>query len=234
MLRHRVAVATILLCSFLLLAGCHHTARHRNIVESNIDYILKTSLARKPVKPSTEFKALVAKCNATNGDLNARNDIIFSMLAQIRKYHETNYNDLYMSVAGVETAADLTVLALGAAGAFASQGGSQLLSALSAVVVGARASAQLNYMNDMNKFVVMVRQEKLRHTKRAEIIENMTKPYAQYRLTAAAKGLQALLEDGSIRQAVTNDASEAIKDLATALQRAEAAEAALRALPANP
>lgn len=229
----RTSTAIVLVLVFITAAGCHQTAKHRNLVESEIDFILGTSLAKKPIELSPKFKSLVAKSEAGSGDLNARNDVILNMLAQIRKYHEANYDDLYQAAAGMETATDLAVLGLGAAGAFASEGTSQILSAISAGVVGARASAQLNFMNDMNKFVVMVRQEELRNTKRAEIITNMTKPWSQYRLTAAAKDLQDLLEDGSIRQAVTNDASEAIKDLATALQRAEAAENALKAFQAN-
>ena len=233
-----VLITTLLLSSICICSGCEsyrETRQWRQIVESEIDVLLGTQLNFKGPKISDDnrIECLVDEYNDTDDSKveekkAKRNVVMFHVLAHIRKYQESNYADLYTTVATVETLADFAVLGLGGAGALASEATSQIFSAMSAGIVGARTSAQVNILNDMNKFVVIVRMQEMRATQLENIYKKMESQNCKdYPLESAAKDLQDLLEDGSIRQAVTNDAMTAVAELSTAIEEAMKAKEAL-------
>lgn len=233
-----VLIGMLLLSSIGICSGCemHRETRHwRQVVELELDRLLGTQLNLKGPRMSADhpFSVLVRKYNDTDDSKceekqAKRNVVMFHVLAHIRKYQESNYDDLYEDVATVETLADFAILGLGGAGALAGKTTSQILSAISAGIVGARSSAQVNILNDMTKFVVIVRMQEIRATQLKNIYKKMKSQNCKdYPLESAAKDLQDLLEDGSIRQAVTNDAKTAVAELSNATDEVKEAKEAL-------
>jgi hypothetical protein len=223
----------VLLICCMLSIGCQ-TAAKRDRAEHSIDKLLFSSLITTPPadtssNPTDEqaFNALLAKYNGET-DIPKRtvlrNRLAYIVLAQINDYYDSNYDDLYENAAITETMVDFAVLGLGLGGAFASEASSQIMSAISGGLVGARAAAQKNFLNDANKFIVLTKMQTLRSTKRTEILRNLSMLSAeQYTLEMLGHDLLLLLNTGSIRDAVTKDAQEKLNDLADALDAENAA-----------
>lgn len=143
-----------------------------------------------------------------------RNQIVYAMLAHVRAYHESNYDDLYEGVSFAETVSDFAVLGLGGAGTLASESGSRIMSAISAGVVGARSSLRANYFNDLNKFTLITRMKAMRLQKKLEIEKKLKEQdCTAYPLDEAVMDVQDLLEDGSLRDAAIRQADIAVQDL---------------------
>ncbi|MEM7229862.1 MAG: hypothetical protein AAF432_13710 [Planctomycetota bacterium] len=159
-----------------------------------------------------------------------RNQIGYNLLAHIRAYHESIYDDLYEGVATSETLVDWSVLALSAAGSFASGGASQVYSGIAGGLTGARAAATNNFLNDLSKFQVMLEMEALRADTRADILRRMSLPDSEYPLVRMAKDMQDLLEDGSIRHAVTQTARQSVSKLTEAIEREQRSLDALQGI----
>ncbi len=235
--RDRVGVCVLVVTLAAICSGCNKALTKRSMVQADIDYILKTDLNLGSTRqPSKEFRDMVdGYYGAAVGDesrrLELRNRIIEHMLVHVRAYHEAHYDDLYEYVSGAETASDVAVLGLGTIGAITSQGTSQILSAVSAGVVGIRASAQVNFLNDMNKFAVLVRMETIRSEMQSLIYAGMAKTTAEYPLHAAAGHVQQFLDNGSIREAATLDAEEAVADFETARKNLRKKQRELLGLP---
>lgn len=267
-LRVPTLVLLALLCA---LSACCETATRRRIVESSLDEVLGTRLAKEGFwcrddradEAAKEVADLVEQyeegeakgfsddyelaVSSAAGEKESRkisgeeahrtllrNRIAFLLLAQIRSYHESNYNDLYTGAFGVETFVDWSVLALGGWGAFAPEGTSQVLSGVSAGLVGAESAVSANALNDLNKFQLILKMLAIRAKTRAGILKRLNLPDSEYPLHKMALDMQALLEDGSIRQAATETAQQAAVEIVEALEAQEQALDALGAFQAAP
>lgn len=203
----------------LLTSGCGHFAATRGFPVPSLD--VETRLEQMDIyRRDTLIKQYNNANNAAERQ-RIRNDLINGRITLIDIHFNEFLQHLHEEGIGLNVFADAIAIGLGAAGALASGGTSQILSAATAAVIGTKESVDKNAFFDQTMPALMTKMIAQRKSVLVHIRDGLfNKTDAQYPLAQGLAELEEYYYAGTIPGAITGvvqsageEAAEAEKDL---------------------
>jgi len=188
----------------LLTSGCGHFAATRGFPVPSLD--VETRLAQMDIyRGDTLIKQYNDPVNANNltERQRIRNDLINGRIALIDIHFNDFLQSLHEEGVGLNVFSDAIAIGLGAAGALASGGTSQILSGATAAVIGTKESVDKNAFFDQTMPALMTKMIAQRKTVLVGLRKGLLKNDADYPLAQGLADLEGYYYAGTIPGAIT-------------------------------
>lgn len=198
----------------LLTSGCGHFAATRGFPVPSID--VETRLAQMDVyRGDTLITQYNDPVNA-NKRQRIRNDLINGRIALIDIHFNEFLQNLHEEGVGLNVFADAIAIGLGAAGALASGGTSQILSGATAAVIGTKESVDKNAFFDQTMPALITKMIAQRKTVLVGLRKGLLKSDAEYPLPQGLAEIESYYYAGTIPGAITGVVQSAGDEAASA------------------